>query len=534
MTHVLGAPRTIHGLLRGASHSRIEVAGQVRTSAELYERAERLAHRLIDMGLQPGDRVAVILPNRIEMIESLFAVGLAGGIIVPLNPFLKGDFLAHQLRDAAPRILIADSEGIESVSRTHERFETLIAVDGVESTSGMDLRGIGSVVGFVADREQGSDRHLPEVDPLSPIAVMYTSGTTGRSKGCVLSHRYYVHVGETFEGQLGFQSTDVLLTAFPLFHASGQIANLMGALAADASLIVTDQFHASTYMAEAGLRGATLTWGVGAMGEAILRQPSAETDRTHGLRYCNFTPMQVDRLAEFRARFGVEVSGQMYAQTECMPVSLSPIGDPGRPGSSGKPNPNLQVAIVDTNDNSVPVGALGEIVVRPLHAGLMHDGYWARPEATAESLRSAWHHTGDLGKFDEEGYLHFVDRKKDAIRRRGENVSSAEVEAALLQHPAIREVAVHGVPADMSEEDIKAVIIVDDGLTIDPEELHSFCVASFPYFSIPRYVEYVEEMPKTPTGRVQKHILRELGIDNALDFHALGLVVERHQRRTSV
>jgi carnitine-CoA ligase len=531
---VLQAPRTVQQLLECAATqgSNVQVGPDLVSAGELLDRARTVAHGLIRHAVSPGDRVALMLPNRIEVLEVLFGVGLAGVTLVPLNPFLKGEFLAHQLRDSSPVLVVTDHEGLGALVHCGVPPSTAVVVEPCVDTPSPSTKVIAysELLGEADDGPETTP--LPEVDPLAAVAILYTSGTTGRAKGCVLSHRYYVHVGETFASLFALTPDDLMFTAYPLFHASGQVAALMSTLAAGSSLVIDSEFHASTYMRDAGACGATVAWGVGAMGEAILRQPPADTDRSHSLRYCNFTPMRVESLTAFERRFGVPTSGQMYAQTECMPISMTGMGDQSRPSSAGRPSPLLTVAVVGPDDEVLSTGEVGEIVVRPKHGGQIHDGYWGNLQATAQSLRGAWHHTGDLGRFDDDGYLYFVDRQKDAIRRRGENVSSAELESAILNHPLVLDAAVVGLPASMSDEDIKVCLIVEDQSALDPVELHAWFAAELPFFAVPRYVELVEDLPRTPTGRVRKQELRATGTTGCWDFEALGLTVVRGMRRT--
>jgi crotonobetaine/carnitine-CoA ligase len=468
-----------------------------------------------------------------EALESLFGIAKAGAVVVPLNPFLKGEFLAHQLRDSEPVALIADSRGSDAVASVRGRgvkIDSLILVDGeTVPESALDVFG-DSVFNFETISSQTPNGSI-DVASTSPVAIMYTSGTTGLSKGCVLSHRYYTKVGAAFQSVWNLSESDVVFAAYQLFHASGQIAALMTALSAGASLVIAEEFHASTYIRDAAECDATIAWGVGAMAHAILRQPRSDRDRTHRLRYCNFAPLGSEAQVEFAARFGVPVTGQMFAQTECMPISMLPIGEDGVPGSGGRPTPGLEVAILDEDGEPCSAGDIGEIVVRPSEAGRMFDGYWQNPDATADALRLAWHHTGDLGRLDEQGYLFFVDRKKDSLRRRGENVSSMELERAIERHPAVKEVAVHGVPSSMSDEDIKACIVLEEGLEIGAEDLHEYFSFNLPFFAVPRYVEFLSELPKTPTLRVQKHLLRERDLHNCWDFDSMGLTVAHERRR---
>jgi crotonobetaine/carnitine-CoA ligase len=240
--------------------------------------------------------------------------------------------------------------------------------------------------------------------------------------------------------------------------------------------------------------------------------------------------MPPDRQVEFEERFGVPVAAESYGQTECIVIGIGDLREARRRGSAGRPARHLEVAIVDDDDNPLPAGQAGEIVVRPHKSNMMFKGYWNQPEATLETWRNLWHHTGDIGRQTEDGTLWIVDRKKDALRRRGENVSSIELEAAIRQHPEILDVAVHAVPSTLGDDEIKACIVA--GSELEPKELFHFFKSRLPYFAVPRYVEILEALPVNAVGRVRKQTLRERGVTTETwDFEALGMTVSRHERR---
>jgi crotonobetaine/carnitine-CoA ligase len=235
---------------------------------------------------------------------------------------------------------------------------------------------------------------------------------------------------------------------------------------------------------------------------------------------------------EFQRRFGIAVYSEIYGQTECNPITANPWRDDlRRRESMGRAVPGLQVAVHDDDGRPVPPGVVGEVVVRPLEPEVMFQGYWGKPEATVEVSRGLWHHTGDNAVVDADGYLTFRDRKKDSMRRRGENVSSIELERAILEHPGVAAVVVHAVPSPLGEDDIKACLIPVEGAQIDPVELFDFFKSHLPYFAVPRYFELVDEFPVNAMGRVLKHELRARGIGDAVDFESLGLTIAKSERR---
>jgi crotonobetaine/carnitine-CoA ligase len=307
---------------------------------------------------------------------------------------------------------------------------------------------------------------------------------------------------------------------------------VMGALVHGLTAVVEPIFSASSLVERWIETGASVFSGVGAMGMAVLATPPSGRDKETRLRVALMIPFPPDQQEVFEQRFGARVLAQLYGQTECGAIAYSRLSETRNLQSLGRPAPYFDVRLHDDRDMEVPTGEVGEIVVRPLVPDAIYRGYWRKPEATTEAWRNLWHHTGDYGRADEESFITFVDRKKDALRRRGENVSSVQLEMAIAQHPKIAEAAVHAVPSPMTEDDIKACVVLQPDETVSPEELATFFAEKLPYFATPRYVEIVPELPKTATLRVQKHMLRERGITDATwDLDALGLAADPKERR---
>jgi len=322
-----------------------------------------------------------------------------------------------------------------------------------------------------------------------------------------------------------------MLSASPLYHAMA-FAHLLQALSNPSSVAFLPSFRASTLLDQARELGATVFAGVGAMAAALLATPERADDRDHRLAKMEFVPCAAAMQVEMEERFGVRVVGEMYGQTECNPATGQSFSSERKRTSSGRTQPYIDLAIVDDDDVPVPTGEVGEIVLRPRYPNAIFSGYWRQEVATLEAWRNLWHHTGDLGHVDADGFVTYYDRKKDALRRRGENVSSVELEWAIAAHPAIAAVAVHAVPSAMTEDDIKACIVPVEGATLDPHELFAFLKDSVPYYALPRYVEILDELPTNPLGRVLKHKLRETCITEATwDFELLGIGVTREERR---
>lgn len=514
---------------KGTNHFSI---GQDRISySELANRADRLAAGFQSLGLQVGDRIGAIMSDRLAVPEVMFACMRSGMVYVPFSPYLKGQFLAYQIEEIEPKLLLVDIAGLRSALSLITSMPNPPQVVLVEEDPEGLMPGAISLESIYSPRGLGDD--LAVSDGSLPAAILYTSGTTGMPKGCVLSQAYFAKSGAVQSTYWLVSRNDFVMTPFPLFHAAGLMGSVMTALTAGASYHNVGTFHASSFMADAAELGATVIMGPGAVGQALLAQPPRDTDRANKIRVAAIVPFPKVAQEKFTERFGAPVTAEIYGQTECTISAINKLDDLRNPKSIGKASPLLDVAIHDDFGEPVTAGIAGEIVIRPKTTGAMFSGYWRKPDATAQTWKNLWHHTGDFGFMDDQGFIYFIDRKKDALRRRGENVSSAELEAAIALHPKISAVTVHALPSEMTEDEIKACIILKPGESISPEELFDFFKASLPYFAVPRYVELLDEFPLTGTGKVRKEVLRARGVGAAWDFEALGLRISRDERRTA-
>jgi len=493
------------------------------TFAELDERSDRLATGLTALGVTRGARLATMLPNRIETVDILLAAAKLGVIQVPLNYWLKGDFLEYQLDDCGAQFLITDGPGYDAakgrLSGTGIR-ESVLVQDGPAGTV--------PYAALLAERSVPEHRSRPG----DLLAVMYTSGTTANAKGCMLSTGYYVAVGRAYGMRRWVVPGDRMFTGFPMFHTSGQMVSFMSALVNGASIAVAPQFHASTFMAQAAAADATMLVGVGAMGNLLLAQPPRPDDAARSFRLAVWVPMPADQQRKFEERFATPVMSEGYGQTEVVPVTNTDPYGPRDRASSGVVSPLLEVRIVDDDDHEVPAGQPGEIVVRPKVANAMYSGYWNKAEITTATWRDLWHHTGDFGLVDENGVVTFVDRKKDIVRRRGENVSSLALENVIRQHPAILEVAVCGVPAELGDDEIKASVVLTENAELSAAEFFEFIRDRVPYFAVPRYLDVRDQLPTNALERVMKPVLRAEGVrPGTWDLVKQGLVIARDDRQ---
>ena len=500
-------------LIRGSNRSR--------SYLDTRETVSRLAGALRAAGLETGDRIAILSTNRLELLDTVLAAGWLGAIAVPINTAMRGAQLAHVLKNAAPRLLVTEPALVpvlDDLSSLPASIERLWLTEPLESEP---LKTYGAE----PFPEEGNPIDPHPVAPGDPLLILYTSGTTGASKGVVCPHAQLYWWGVLTGRYLGIRDEDVLHTTLPMFHMNALNTFFQAALAG-AVYSFGVRFSASRFWDEVRERDTTVTYLLGAMVQILLGQEPGDADRTHRLRIALSPATPRTAVEAFHARFGVElVDG--YGSTETNLVLCNRVGD-HRPGTMGRVVPEFEARVVDENDEALPNGVPGELVLRPREPYSFASGYDRMPESTVEAWRNLWFHTGDRVVRDEDGAWHFVDRLKDAIRRRGENISSAEVEEALLTHPDIAFAAAIGVPSEIGEEDVMAFVVLQPGARPKPEELMAHLEPRIAYFAIPRYLEFVDELPLTENGKVRKAALRERGIgERTWDREAAGYSLKR-------
>ena len=496
------------------------------TFAEMDARSDQIAAGIAALGVEKGDRVATLSPNRIELLELFYGLAKAGAAQVPLNAFLKGEFLRHQLAQSRARVLIMDASGREALEPIRSQLPELERVVMLDDAAGDELA-------YAALSEAGETPPDLQLTAADTMSIVYTSGTTGLPKGCVASHGYYCRSGDVIGTALEVGDDDVEFSGLPLFHSGGRLVCVALPLLFGIPTYIQSQFSASRYFADAKACAATFMIAVGPMGAAVLATEPSEADRDHQVKRLMCAPLTLQGQEVFRERFGVDPWVDVFGQSECMPVMATPLSSSDRdPNGCGIAATDLEVELLDDEGHPVPEGAAGEICLRPKQPYAMFDGYFERPEATVDAYRGLWYHTGDYGKRLESGAFAFVDRKKDSLRRRGENISSLELEAGINGHPKVTESAVIAHPSELGEDDVKAVVVVAEGEELEPGELFDFFKDNLPYFAIPRYVEPIDALPRNGVGRVMKHKLREAGNSDATwDFDELGLTVAKSERR---
>ena len=421
-----------------------------------------------DLGVGPGDRLALLLPNCVEYVAAFFAAGTSGAIMVPLNGNTLGRSLEYALADSKAKALVTTTELAERFDAAWELPElgAVVLIDAETDQAGTSP----AVIGF-AGRTGAAPAITPA--PTDVAAILYTSGTTGPPKGAVVTQEYYRFCAWSYAYYFGYTPDDVLFTVLPMFHANAQCSTLLAALVAGAQVAMHRKFSASRFWQEIHDTGATHFAAMGTMGNILMRRPASEFVPGHRLRTCQIVPAP-EPLDAFEQRFGVPVLYEMFGMTEggFLLASHRPGFGSGRMGDN---TPYHDVRIHDADGREVPRGAVGEIVVRPHLPGLMFREYWNNPAATAEATRDLWFHTGDLGRQDDEGSYWYEGRLKDVIRRKGENIAPHEIERELLAHPAVKDVAAIGVPSELGEEEVMAFVATGTGPRPAAEELHAWC-----------------------------------------------------------
>ncbi len=502
-------------------------AGPAVTFGQVNEITNRVANGLLRLGLDKNDKVATFLPNCLEDVYLWFGMAKAGIIDVPVNLANKGDFLAHIINNSDARAIVTDDRLVDRLQFIENDLPKLGKVI-IWSKNPADLPELRFEVVRYEDILAGSSAAPPGVaiKASDPQMIIYTSGTTGPAKGVMESHSCLYQGNLEFIRAIRLTPEDTLFTCLPLFHANARVLCVYPALLLGTKAVIYERFSASRFWDWIRQAGATTFNSLGAMASFIYSQPRKEDDSDNPVRVCAAFPMPAAIYADFEKRFNLKVV-EGYGLTELGNPTYNPYDAP-KPGSCGKETPNYEVRIVDENDFPVPPGTVGEIVARGRTPWALSLGYYNVPEKTVELTRNHYYHTGDGGYLDEDGYLFFVDRIKDYIRRRGENISSFEVERSVNAYPAVSESAAVAVKSELAEDEVKIVVVLKEGETLTPEALLDFCQERMPYFAVPRYVEFVESLPKTPTDRVRKNVLREAGVtESTWDREKAGYQVRR-------
>jgi carnitine-CoA ligase len=479
----------------------VDCEGEQLTYAQADALIMRYAHGLAALGVGQGDPVALMLDNHVTNVALWLAANRLGAISAPVNTAFRGPFLAGQLADCSAAVVIAEDDYAERIRAVAS-----------------DLPDMRHLVPMAEVSKLLSDDTTPIPDlsrPSDTALLVYTSGTTGAAKGCMISHNQACSLPRALNEANPLAPEAVIWTPLPLFHMYALSGTTVRAMLAQCRASLAKRFSVSGFWPEIERSGATVVNLLGSMAALVAgAADTAEAERCRGqIKAFNAAPMNPATALILQERFGIAAGASGgYGMTEAAPIAgRLPTDPPGPPHSCGRTGVYFDIQIVDEDDNELPRGEVGEIVCRPRLPNIMFKGYWNRPDDTIRAWRNLWFHTGDLGRLDEAGWLYFADRKKDYLRRRGENISSLEMEAVFRQHPAIRDVAVHAVPSPLGEDDVKVTAELAEPGGVSEHDLCLWSAERVPYYAVPLYIEFREELPRTASGKVRKDILRDEG-----------------------
>ena len=504
--------------------------------AAVNQAVNRLAHGFAAIGVHKGERVMILLPNCLEYVLTWFALAKLGAVETPVNTHYRGSFLQHVANNCQARIVVTAPEFLAALAEAEDglpHLETAYVVGLAYDTSvprRLRVRDFTALTSDDATNPQG------RVEYTDVAAILFTSGTTGPSKGVLMPHAQMHFFAEQGANLVRLASGDVYMNPFPLFHGNAQFLTIYPCLLRGARAVLYERFSASDWIGRARRNQVTVTNLLGATMDFIHAQPAREDDADNRLRVVYAVPPADAILPDFQRRFGIQRFVNAFGQTEtCWPF-MTPYDEVQPPGAVGRLVADwFDVRLVDpVTDEEVAPGELGELVVRPKLPWTMSAGYNAAPGANERAMRNLWWHTGDGMRQDAQGWFYFVDRVNDALRVGGENVSSYEVEQVALAFPGVAACAAVGLRSDSAggEHDIKLCVVLQAGLVLDHAALIRFIEARSPFFNVPRYLEVLAELPKTPSEKVQKHLLRSSGVsESTWDRRAANVLLARERRR---
>ena len=499
------------------------------TYNDMNRNANRCANAFMGRGVTKGDKVSIMLPNRPEFIDIWFGTAKMGAVEVPINTSYKGEFLRHIIDQSDSKVMVIAYEFLDRLKLIEEALPKLETVVVLGGPGDGDLKRSGVNIPLL-DYETFIDVADTPVDvpiyPSDPQNIIYTSGTTGLSKGALGPHKFWIVVAENLNPLREASRDDIFYTFLPLYHMNGQCLTTITALLAEGRMVLSDKFSASRFWEDIRKSRATQFNYLGAVIPILDKAPEKEDDIENPVRIAFGAGCPQAVMDRFEKRFGLKCM-EGFGMTETgIPIHTNL--QERKPGSCGKPLPIADIKLFDDDDREVGVDEIGEIVFRPLEPFTMMLGYYNMPDKTLEASRNLWFHTGDLARKDEDGFFYFVDRKKDALRRRGENISSFEVERAINTHPKVLESAAVAVKSELAEDEVKICVVLKPGEALSPEDLVAYAAERMPYFAVPRFVEFMESLPKTPTERVQKYLLKQAGVTPATwDREKAGITIAR-------
>ena len=490
--------------------------GETWSYARFRELIAQTALGLQRQGVKQGDHVLVWGPNGREQIRVYFALNYLGAVYVPINTAYKGALLAHVVKLSDAKLAVVHASLAERLNEVDTAALEKLVIWGGDAATTLPAVPYAEALLPTEGRLEAPARCI---EPWDPMTVIFTSGTTGPSKAVLMS---YMHLWSNAgpESWPFVTGEDRYFVLGPMFHILG-MGPMYVMLARGGSMGFADRFDTERFWEQVRRTECTATFLLGVMATFLEKAPPRPDDADNPLKLVMMVPL-VEDVEGFSKRFGCDVR-TIFNMTEISTPIWSEV-NPTRRGACGKAREGVEIRLVDDNDCEVPVGAVGEMMIRTERPWAMNSGYHRNPEATAKAWRNGWFHTGDAFRKDEDGHYYFVDRIKDAIRRRGENISSFEVEADVASHPDVRECAAIGVPSPLGEDEVMVVVAPVEGRTVDPAALIEFLRPRMSYFMVPRYVRVLPELAKTPSGKVMKHELRAEGITpDTWDREAAGI-----------
>ena len=501
------------------------------TYEEMNERANRVANGFFDLlGIKKGDRVAVMMANCPEWLYVWFGMMKMGAVLIPVNVALKGEGLSYILDHSEAETVILDHDFLDRLDFVQREMKVERLKRTIVNTRGApeDFK-LPTGAKSLQELLEKSSSHTPqvEINPTDLSEISYTSGTTGPPKGVLVPQSAFLTTGIGMSLLLGYTPDDVLYTCLPCFHANFQQLTVSPALYADATVALDKRFSVSRFWDQIRKYNATEFNYIGGMLPFLCSRPERPDDLDNPVRIAFGGGCPKEIWEEVERRFGLKIA-EGYAAVDG--GGIFNIFD-GKVGSIGKPTPFVDIKVVDENENQCPPYKVGELLSRPHpDIGVNLVKYYKDPERTREATKGGWWHSGDLAYYDEDGYFFFVGRKKESLRRRGENISPWEIESVVNKHPKVIESAVVGVPSELGvgEDDVKIYVVLEPGEKIRPEEVLDYCQERMAYYLVPRYVEFAEELPRTPTFRIEYYKLKEKGVtEETWDREKAGYKVKR-------
>jgi len=470
--------------------------------------ANRMANAFDKLGVAKGDHVAIMLPNCPEYLYCWFGLAKLGAVTVTINTQFKGESLKYLIEASDSKVAVIAPDFL------HQYEEIAAGIKGVRKVvfDVIEPAGNNESLGELFRESSATPPQVSSpAEDIEPLIITFTSGTTGFPKLVMNSHRAYLTAARDLVSYAGLSSADRIYSVLPLYHVNPQVYCVLAALIAGGSVIIAPRFSASRFWSDVRKYQATAFSYVGAVLPILLAQPEHPDDRDVPARKCFGGGAPKEVYEKVNQRFNIEVL-EMYGMSETGTWNTINRPGKGRAGTTGQVREGFEIRIFDDRDNELPPGEIGEIVIRPTKPYIMFDGYYKSPEETMRCSTNWWFHTGDLGKVDADGYYYFCGRKKESIRRGGENISPYEIEKEINKHPAVAECAAFGITDPIMGEEIKVAIVLHSGQKVTAEEVIAWCEPRLPKFMLPRYIEFVDNLPKSASEKVQRVALKERGL----------------------